>query len=111
MYAPFGLREDEVYRTASRVSGLHEDNPQVRRGQEYQKSVHAFQDIFACLPVQGDPKQIATTYHQLEQLARQLDEAAMASLEPEIRETIEAVNSVHDDRTRQSRLKERYGLQ
>lgn len=110
MSAPFGLREDEVYQTASWVSGLHRDNPQVRREEQYQKHVEAFQDIFAHLPVQGDPKHIATTYHQLEQLARQLDEAALASVESEIRQAIEAVNRVHEDRTRQSRLKDRYGL-
>lgn len=108
--APFGGRQDEVYQIASWVSGLHEDNPQVRRGERYQKHVEAFRDIFARLPLQGDPKHIATTYHQLEQLARHLDKADMASLEPEFRKAIEAVNHVHEDRTRQSRLKERYGL-
>ena len=111
MIAPLGLREDEVFRTASWVSGLHEDNLQVRRGEQYQKYVEAFEDIFARLPSQGDPKHIATTYHQLEQLGRQLDAAALVSLEPEFREAIEAINHVHEDRTRQSRLKELYGLQ
>ncbi|MDP2728966.1 MAG: hypothetical protein Q8O55_00560 [Dehalococcoidales bacterium] len=110
MIAPFGLREDEVFQTASWVSGLHEDNPQVRRGEQYQKYVEAFHGIFARLPVQGDLKYIATTYHQLEQLARQLDESALASVGPEIKDAIEAVNHVHEDRTRQTRLKERYGL-
>lgn len=110
MIAPFGMREDEVFPIASWISGLHEDNPQVRQREQYQKYVTAFRDIFARLPVYGDPKHIATIYHQLEQLARQLDEAALMPLEPETRQTIEAVNHIHEDRTRQPRLKERYGL-
>ncbi len=108
--APFGLKEDEVYQAASWVSSLHDDNPRVRRGEQYQNHVRAFRDIFARLPVQGDPKHIATTYHQLEQLARELDDVAKASLDPEIREAIEAVNHVHDDRTRAARVRERYSL-
>ena len=108
--APFGLKEDEVYQAASWVSSLHDDNPRVRRGEQYQNHVRAFRDIFARLPVQGDPKHIATTYHQLEQLARELDDVAKASLDPEIREAIEAVNHVHDDRTRAARVKKRYSL-
>ncbi len=110
MIAPFGLREDEVYQTACWVSSLHEDNPRVRRGERYQAHVRAFQDIFARLPAQGDPKQIATTYHQLEQLARELDETVVASLDTEIQQAIQAVNHVHDDTTRRARLVERYGL-
>ncbi|MBI4284503.1 MAG: hypothetical protein HY670_01200 [Chloroflexi bacterium] len=108
--APFGLREDEVFRIASWISGLHDDHPLVRRGEQYQKHMRAFQDSFARLPVPGDPKYIATTYHQLEQLARRLDEAALASLPFETQKTIEAVNHVHEDKTRLSRVKERYGL-
>lgn len=108
--APFGIKEDEVYQVASWVSGLHDDNPQARRAEQYQKHVIAFRDIFARLPVQGDPKHIATIYHQLEQLARELNEPAKASLAPKIHQTIEAVNHVHDDRTRAARVKERYSL-
>ena len=108
--APFGLREDEVYQVASWISGLHEDNPRVRRGEQYQKHVEAFRDIFARLPFQGDPKHIGTTYHQLEQLARELDEASLTSLPSEIQAAIRAVNHVHEDQTRQMRLKQRYGL-
>lgn len=108
--APFGLREDEVFQTASWVSGLHEDNPRVKRGEQYQAHVRAFRDIFTRLPARGDPKHIATTWHQLEQLARELDETVVASLNTEIQQAIQAVNHVHDDTTRQARLVERYGL-
>ena len=108
--APFGLKEDKVYQTASWVSSLHENQPQLKQKERYQAHMRAFQDIFARLPAQGDPKHIATTYHQLEQLARELDETVIASLDPEIQEAIQAVNHVHDDTTRQARLVERYGL-
>ena len=110
LIAPFGLRKDEVYQTASWVSGLHEGVPQANQDERYQAHVCAFRDIFTHLPVQGDPKHIATTYHQLERLARELDETAIASLNPEIQMAIQAVNHVHNDTTRQARLKARYAL-
>ena len=108
--APFGAREDDAYQIASWVSSLHDDNPRMGRGVQYQKCAEALRDIFARLPLPGDSKHIATIYHQLEQLARQVDETALASLAPQFREAIEAVNHVHEDSTRQARLKERYGL-
>ena len=108
--APFGLKEDGVYQTASWISALHEGMPQTKRDKQYQTHVCAFRDIFARLPAQGDPKHIATTYHQLEQLGRELDETTIASLDPEIQQTIQAVNHVHEDTTRRARLQERYGL-
>ena len=108
--APFGLKEDDVYQTASWISALHEGIRRINRDERYQVHVRAFQDIFARLPVQGNSKHIATTYHQLEQLARELDETTIASLDPEIQQVIQAVNHVHEDTTRQARLKERYGL-
>ena len=108
--APFGLRGDGVFRAASWISDLHQGVNRTNRQEQYQAHERAFRDIFARLPVQGDAKQIGTIYHQLEQLAREVDETAMASLEPEIRETIQAVNRVHEDTTRAARLRERYGL-
>lgn len=110
LIAPFGIKDDEVYQVASWISSLHQDNPRVKREEQYQNHRRAFKAIFARLPVQGDPKHIATTYHQLEQLARELDEKALASLEPEIREAVEAVNRVHDDSTRAARLRESFNL-
>ncbi len=109
MIAPFGLKEtNRVYQTAAWISSLHEDQPRVK--ERFLAHVAAFQDVFASLPAQGDPKQIATSYHQLEQLARELDETAVASLDAEIREAVQAVNRVHEDTTRRARLVERYGL-
>ncbi|MBI3931097.1 MAG: hypothetical protein HY325_03645 [Chloroflexi bacterium] len=109
MIAPFGNKEDEVYRAASWISGLHEGG-RSNRGERYQAHARAFEDIFARLPLQGDPKHITTNYHQLEQLAREIDETTIASLDPKISQAIQAVNHVHEDRTRQARLRKRYGL-
>ena len=104
LIAPFSFAEDEVYQAASWISGLHD------RGERYQAHVRAFKDVFARLPMRGDPKQIATTYHQLEQLARELDETTVTSPNSDIQQAVQAVNHVHEDTTRQTRLKERYGL-
>lgn len=109
--APFGSREDDVFQTAVWISSLHEGLPRSGRDERYQAYVIAFRDIFARLPIQGEPKHIATTYHQLEQLSRELDEATLASLNPETRDVIQAVNHVHDNMaTKVARLKERYNL-
>lgn len=110
MIVPFTSRQDDVFQTASWISGLHEGVSQAGREKQYKAYVHAFRDIFSRLPTRGKPKHIGTTYHQLEQLARQLDEDTIASLEPEIQAAIRAVNHVHEDQTRQKRLKQRYGL-
>lgn len=109
MIAPFGNKEDEVYQAASWISGLHQGS-RTNQDERYQSHARAFRDIFTRLPVQGDPKQLITDYHQLEQLARELDETTIASLDPEIGKTIQAVNHVHEDTTRRARLQERYGL-
>ncbi len=109
MIAPFGNKDDEVYQVASWISGLHEGG-RTNWNERYQSHARAFRDLFTRLPVQGDPKHITTTYHQLEQLARELDEKTIASLDPEIQQAIQAVNHVHEDTTRRARLKERYGL-
>lgn len=110
LIAPFAMKEDEVYQVASWISGLHEGVPQAARDERYQTHRRAFHDIFNRLPISGDPKNIATVYHQLEQLAREMDESAITSLTPELQQVVRAVNHVHEDRTRQTRLKERYGL-
>ena len=109
--APLCSREEEVYQTAAWIAKLHEDMPRSGREEKCQAHVQAFRDIFSHLPAQGDPKLIATTWHQLEQLARELDEVALASLDPTTRETIQAVNHVHDDmKAKRARLKEHYSL-
>lgn len=111
LIAPFGSRDDEIYQTAGWISGLHTDTPSSRREVQYQAHVKAWRDIFDRLPAQGHPRDVATTYHQLEQLARELDEVALAPLDPETQEAIKAVNRVHDDQAaKTAKLKARHGL-
>lgn len=109
--APFGSKEDDVYQAAAWVSSLHMGMRRLDRDERYQAHVRAFSDIFSRLPVQGEPKHIATIYHQLEQLGRGLDEADLAALDSQTKEAVQAVNQVHDGlEVKVARLKQRYGL-
>lgn len=111
LIAPFGSREDEVFRTAAWISRLHDETRQGGREQKYQASVRAFKDIFQRLPIQGDPKTIATTFHQLEQLCRELGDGEIPSADPKVQQVIIAVNHVHDGmETKVAKLKALYGL-
>ena len=111
LIAPFGSREDDVYQTAAWVSNLHMGMSRGDRSDRYQAHIRAFQDIFSRLPARGEPKHIATTYHQLEQLGHELDEADLASLDTKTRETLQAVNNIHGNLAGTiARLKQRYGL-
>lgn len=109
--APFGSVEDDVYQTAAWLGRLHMSQAELGRYERYQAHVHAFRDIFSRLPVKGEPKHIVSTYHQLEQLGRELDDTNLALADPGIRKTIQAVNRVHDDMAaKEVRLRQRYGL-
>ncbi len=111
LIAPFGAVEDNVYPTAAWVGALHMSQPNRTREKHYQAHVQAFRDIFSRLPAKGEPKDIVTTYHQLEELGQELDDADLASLDPETRETVLKVNHVHDDlAVKVARLKQRYSL-
>ena len=77
LIAPFGSRTDEVYQTAAWVSDLHAAPGVINRNEQYQDYVRAFRDVFARLSVHDDPKHIATIYHQLEQLNKELDDASL----------------------------------
>ncbi len=111
LIAPFGSREDEAYQTAAWVSNLHMSMRQLDFAQRYQAHVRAFRDIFSRLPARGEPKHIVTTYHQMEQLSQELDDVDLASLAPETKEILQAVNRVHDGlEVKVARLKQRYGL-
>lgn len=108
LIVPFGSRGDDVYQTAAWVSNLHTERSQDAR---YQAHIRAFRDIFSRLPARGEPKDIATTYHQLEQLGHELDETDLASLDTETRETLQAVNNIHVElKVKEERLKQRYDL-
>ena len=109
--APFGVVDDDAYQAAAWISHLHIGMGQVGRDEKYPSHVQAFRDIFARLPVQGDPKHIGTVYHQLEQLNKELDDASLAMLDPQPRQALQALRRVHDDPAgRASRLKQRYTL-
>lgn len=111
LIAPFGSIEDNVYQTAAWVGTLHMSQRNRNREEHYQAHVRAFRDIFSRLPVQGEPKHIVTTYHQLEELGQELNDADPASLDPETKEILQAVIHVHDDlAARVTGLKQRYGL-
>ena len=111
LIAPFGSADDGVYKTAAWISDLHRDTGRIKRLEQYQAHVQAFNDIFSRLPAKGEPKHITTIYHQLEQFGHELDDADLAKMEPEIGRAIQAVNRVHNDMTKSTaKLKKRYGL-
>jgi hypothetical protein len=111
LIAPFGSRADEIYQTAAWVSDLHAIPGLVNRNVRYPEYLRAFRDIFERLPVHGNPRHIATTYHQLEQLNKELDDAALGSLDPDVREALRALRNVHDQpEAREAHLRERHGL-
>ena len=111
LIAPFGTKNDEVYETAAWVSDLHAVPGLINRITRYQEYVRASSDVFAGLPKHGDPRQIATTYHQLEQLNKELDDANLASVNANTREALQALRRVHDNpEDREARLKKRYSL-
>ena len=109
MIAPLSAKYAEVVETAAWVEQLHDGMPHYEN--RSQKYVQAYQDLQSRLPMRGNPNQIAGMYHQIEQLVKELDETDVASLQdPEIRDGVQAVMHVHEDRTRAKRLRDRYGL-
>ena len=109
--SPFGSRSDEVYKAAEWISDLHAFPGLINRNTRYEDYAKAFKDTFARLPVQGDARHIATTYHQLEQLNKELDDADLASVDSGVRSALQALRSVHDDAEgRENHLRQRYGL-
>ena len=111
LIAPFGSRRDDIIEAAEWISDLHAVPGLVNRNTRYDDHIRAFRDIFRRLPVKGEPKDIATKYHQLEQLNKELDDADLQSVESNTREALQALRNVHDDpEGREARLKKRYGL-
>lgn len=112
LISPFGSLEDEVYKAAVWVADLHMGVRKPNRFEErYKAHVRAFQDIFSRLPVKGEPRYIVTTYHQLEQLGWAVNSEDLASVDPRIRETLLAVNQVHEGvEIKEARLRQRYNL-
>ncbi len=107
--APFDARDEDVYQAAIWISSLHMGLP--RWKEPAQALALAFRDIFSRLPVQGDPKHIATIYHQLEQFGKVLGDTDLASLNLDTRKAMQAMIHVHDNlETREAGLKQRYSL-
>ena len=101
--------ESEMLTAAQWAHSLHEPIYKER----YPKYVEAAKDVFARLPVNYDAKSIVTAYHQLEQLAKEIGDKELASIQDaRVRETLKAVQEVHDNNlAKKKRLKERYGLE
>jgi hypothetical protein len=86
--------DDELRQIADWVMALHKRN--------YAKKSEAYAaaacDVFARFPAKGPPKDIITTWHQLEQFCRELNDEDISSIEDgAIRDAIRAVKHVHDD--------------
>lgn len=101
--------ESEMLTTAKWAHSLHESIYK----QRFPRYVEAAKDVFARLPVNDDARSVVTAYHQLEQLAKEIGNKELASIEDaRARETIKAVQKVHDNNlAKKTRLKERYGLE
>lgn len=86
--------DEEVRQIAEWVRELHKRN-YASRSQAY---AAAARDVFAKFPAKGAPRDIITTWHQLEQLCRELSDRDISSIEDAaIKEAIQAVKHVHDD--------------
>jgi len=86
--------DEEVRQIAEWVRELHKRN-YANRSQSY---VAAARDVFAKFPAKGAPRNLMTTWHQLEQLCRELTEEEITSVDDAaIRDGIRAVRHVHDD--------------
>ncbi|MBI2998857.1 MAG: hypothetical protein HYY46_10495 [Deltaproteobacteria bacterium] len=86
--------DEEVRQVAEWVRGLHKRN-YAERSEAY---VAAARDVFARFPAKGSPRDVITTWHQLEQLCRELSEEDISSIEDSAtRDAIRAVTHVHDD--------------
>ena len=85
--------DEEVREIAAWVRELHKRN-YADRSRSY---AAAARDVFAKFPAKGSPRDIITTWHQLEQLCRELNEEDISSIEDAaIRKSIQAVRHVHD---------------
>ncbi len=84
--------DEEVRQIAEWVRELHKRN-YADRSQAY---AAAARDVFAKFPANGAPRDIITTWHQLEQLCRELSDEDISSETAAIKDAIRAVKHVHD---------------
>ncbi|WP_455285858.1 hypothetical protein [[Eubacterium] cellulosolvens] len=101
--------ETEILTVSRWVHELHE--PIYR--ERFPSYLKAAEDVLARLPVSGNAKDLVTKYHQLEQLAKEIGDKELASIEDaRFKETIKGIWSVHDSNlAKKTRLKEGYGLE
>ncbi len=101
--------DEEVRQIADWVMALHKRN-YAERSHAYAAAAH---DVFAKFPAKGAPRDIVTTWHQLEQLCRELTEEDISSVEDTaIRKGIQAVRHVHDAlKERRIEFMKRYQLE
>lgn len=86
--------DEEVREIAAWVRELHKRN-YADRSQSY---AAAARDVFAKFPAKGAPRDTITTWHQLEQLCRELSDGDISFIEDAaIKDAIRAVKHVHDD--------------
>ena len=104
-----GAEDQEVAEIAEWFGVLHRNT----YGERNRSYARAAREVFANFPAQGSPREIITTWHQLEQLCRELgDDAISAVADVTVREAVRAVNCVHDNpQQRRAELLKRYGLQ
>ena len=100
--------DEEVSQIADWVMALHKRN--------YAEKSHAYvaaaRDVFAKFPAKEAPRDVITTWHQLEQLCRELTDVDISSEAAPIKDAIHAVKHVHDG-LQQSRIEfiKRYHLE
>lgn len=101
--------DEETRQIAEWVMGLHKRN-YAKKSEAY---AAAARDVFAKFPAKGPPKDIITTWHQLEQLCRELNEEDISFVEDgAIKDAIRAVKHVHDDlQQRRVEFERRYHLE
>ena len=101
--------DEEVRQIADWVMALHKRN-YAERSHAY---VAAARDVIAKFPAKGAPRDVITTWHQLEQLCRELTDEDISSVEDAAtRNGIQAVRHVHDDlKERRIEFIKRYHLE
>ncbi|MDZ4342049.1 MAG: hypothetical protein U1E51_06375 [Candidatus Binatia bacterium] len=101
--------DEEVRQIAKWVMALHK-RTYAKKSEAY---AAAARDVFAKFPAKGAARDIITTWHQLEQLCRELSEEDISSVEDAaVRDAFLAVRHVHDDlKERRIEFMKRYHLE
>lgn len=101
------IADKDFLKTVKWVNDLHGEIYDVF----YKKYVQAAKDMFVKIPVKGNPKEMLTAYHQLEQLSKEIPESMINSSKESTRKVIEAIRNVHFTMTEDiSRITKHYAL-